>query len=46
MRIEIRNGRIVDPANGIDRSGTLYCADGKVAGVDRAPAQWRRCSWG
>jgi|SRR5688572_20861910 len=41
MRIEIRNGRIVDPANGLDRSGTLYCADGKVAGVDRAPAQWR-----
>jgi len=41
MRIEIRNGRIVDPANGVDRSGTLYCADGKVAGIDRAPAQWR-----
>ena len=23
MRTEIRNGRIVDPANGVDRIGTL-----------------------
>jgi dihydroorotase len=41
MNIEIRNGRIVDPANGIDRPGTLYSADGKVAALDRAPANWK-----
>ncbi len=40
MRIEIRNGRIVDPANGVDRLGTLCSADGKVVAVDRAPANW------
>jgi dihydroorotase len=41
MNIEIRNGRIVDPANGVDRTGTLYSADGSIAGIDRAPANWR-----
>jgi dihydroorotase len=40
MKIEIVNGRIVDPANGIDRAGTLYIAAGKVAGVGRAPPAW------
>lgn len=41
MKIEIRNGRIVDPANGIDRPATLYSADGRVAAIDRAPASWK-----
>lgn len=41
MNIEIRNGRIVDPANGVDRPGTLYCADGRIAAFDRAPADWK-----
>jgi dihydroorotase len=41
MKIEIRNGRIVDPANGVDRPGTLYSADGTIASVDRAPANWK-----
>lgn len=40
MRTEIRNGRIVDPANGVDRAGTLYVADGAIAAIDRAPANW------
>ncbi len=40
MKIEIRNGRLVDPKNGIDRKTTLYVAAGKVAGVDHAPAGW------
>jgi dihydroorotase len=40
MKIEIVNGRIVDPASGIDRAGTLYIAAGKVAGVGRAPSDW------
>ncbi|UCV28211.1 dihydroorotase [Ferribacterium limneticum] len=39
MNIEIKNGRVIDPKNGIDRSNTsLYIADGKVAGIGEAPA--------
>ena len=38
MNIEIKNGRLIDPANGVDRIATLYVADGKVAGIDIAPA--------
>ncbi|MDP3538489.1 MAG: dihydroorotase [Azonexus sp.] len=38
MNIEIRNGRVIDPKNGVDRSTTLFVADGKVAGLSDAPA--------
>lgn len=37
-RLRIRNGRIIDPANGIDRQGDLYVADKRVAAVGDAPA--------
>ena len=40
MKIEIRNGRLVDPKHGIDAQTTLYIAAGKVAAVGAAPAQW------
>jgi dihydroorotase len=40
MKIEIANGRIVDPAQGIDRVASLYVAAGKVAGVGTPPAGW------
>jgi len=40
VKIEIRNGRLVDPKHGIDRVTTLYIAAGKVAAVGAAPAQW------
>ena len=40
MKIEISNGRIVDPANGIDRTGSLFIAAGRIAGVGTAPAGW------
>ncbi|PZX13661.1 dihydroorotase [Palleronia aestuarii] len=30
----IRGGRVIDPANGIDREATLVVRDGKVAGLD------------
>ncbi len=36
MRIVIRGGRLVDPANGVDRSGDLCIADGRIAGFDLA----------
>ncbi|HTP99010.1 MAG TPA: dihydroorotase [Casimicrobiaceae bacterium] len=41
MNIEIANGRLIDPANGMDREASLYIAAGNVAGVGAAPAGWR-----
>jgi dihydroorotase len=38
VKIEIRNGRLVDPKHAIDRVTTLYIAAGKVAGIGEAPA--------
>ncbi len=38
MNIHIKNGRLVDPANGIDAVQDLFIADGKVAAVGSAPA--------
>ncbi|MGE5471685.1 MAG: dihydroorotase [Bacteroidota bacterium] len=38
MNIEIRNGRIIDPQNGIDRHTSLFVAGGKIAGLGDAPA--------
>ena len=41
MNIHIKNGRLVDPRNGIDAKNDLYLAAGKVAGVGRAPAGFK-----
>jgi dihydroorotase len=38
MNIEIKNGRIIDPKNGVDRNISLFIADGKVAGLGEVPA--------
>jgi len=40
MRIEIRNGRIVDPKNGVDRKGSLFLAAGRIVGVGAVPDGW------
>ncbi|MCC7327748.1 MAG: dihydroorotase [Burkholderiales bacterium] len=40
MKIEFANGRIVDPANGVDRIAPLYVAAGRVAAIGNAPAGW------
>ncbi len=40
MKIEIAHGRIVDPANGVDRVATLYVAAGRVAAIGAAPEGW------
>ncbi len=37
MKIAIRAGRLVDPANEVDRQADLFIADGKVVGVGRMP---------
>ena len=41
MKIEIANGRLIDPANRVDRVAALYIADGKVAAIGAAPSGWR-----
>jgi dihydroorotase len=41
VNIEITNGRLVDPAQGVDRVAPLYVAAGAVAALDAAPAGWR-----
>lgn len=37
MRIHIKGGRLIDPANQIDGRHDLYLADGQVAAIDTAP---------
>ncbi|HCY62311.1 MAG TPA: dihydroorotase [Oxalobacteraceae bacterium] len=38
MKIHIKQGRLIDPANGVDAQQDVYIADGKVAGIGAAPA--------
>jgi dihydroorotase len=38
MKLHIKNGRLIDPANGIDRVTDLFVAEGKVAAIGDAPA--------
>ena len=38
VRIVIENGRVIDPANKIDRLGSVYIIDGKIASVTNEPA--------
>ena len=38
MKLHIKNGRLIDPANGINALQDLYVVDGKVAGIGAAPA--------
>ena len=38
MKLHIKNGRLIDPANDIDARSDLYLADGKVAAIGAAPA--------
>lgn len=38
MNIEIKNGRLIDPKNQVDRNTSLFVADGRVAGIGEAPA--------
>lgn len=40
MKIHIKGGRLIDPANGIDAQQDLYLAAGKVVGVGKAPADF------
>ncbi|HVR92765.1 MAG TPA: dihydroorotase [Casimicrobiaceae bacterium] len=40
MKIEISNGRLIDPRDGIDRKTSVYIAAGKVAAIGAAPSAW------
>ncbi len=40
MKIEIANGRLVDPKHGVDRLASLYVAAGKVAAIGEPPPGW------
>jgi dihydroorotase len=37
MNLHIKNGRLIDPANGIDAIQDLFIADGKIAATGAAP---------
>ena len=37
MKIHIQNGRVIDPANGIDRKTDLFVAEGHIVGIDKVP---------
>lgn len=37
MKIHIKNGHLIDPANGIDANQDVFIAAGKIAGIGTAP---------
>ena len=37
MNYHIKNGRVIDPANGVDAVQDLFIADGKIAALGKAP---------
>lgn len=41
MKLHIKNGHLIDPANGIDAKKDLYIAAGKMIGVGQAPADFK-----
>ena len=40
MKIHIKNGHLVDPANGIDAKQDVFIAAGKIVGIGKAPADF------
>jgi len=41
MNIEIRNGRVIDPANNLDMVTTLFISNGRIAALGQAPAGFK-----
>lgn len=41
MNIEIKNGRVIDPATGSDAKQSLYIAGGDIAALGKAPAGFK-----
>ena len=40
MKLQIKNGRLIDPANNIDQVTDLFIADGRVVAIGNAPAEF------
>ena len=40
MRIKIANGRIIDPANKLDKKGDLFIENGKILSVNKKPPKF------
>lgn len=40
MKLHIKNGRLIDPANGIDAQQDVYIAGGKIVAIGKAPADF------
>lgn len=38
QNILIRNGRVIDPANGVDQIADVFVVDGRIAAIGQAPA--------
>ncbi|HET8608578.1 MAG TPA: dihydroorotase [Burkholderiales bacterium] len=41
MKIHIKNGRVIDPANGVDARRDVFVADGTIAAVGNAPSGFK-----
>lgn len=41
MNILITNGRVIDPASGLDRQGDVAIADGKILSIGNTPSDFR-----
>jgi dihydroorotase len=41
MKIHIKNGHLIDPANGIDAKQDVYIVDDKIAAIGQAPADFK-----
>ena len=37
MKIKIQNGRLIDKANLLDRTGDIYIADGHIIAINECP---------
>lgn len=40
MKLKISNGRVIDPASGLDKQTDVYIADGRIASVGSVPADF------
>jgi dihydroorotase len=41
VKIEIQNGRVIDPRHGVDRVASLWIADRQIAAIGAPPPGWR-----
>jgi dihydroorotase len=40
MKLKISNGRVIDPASGLDKLTDVYIADGRIAAIGNAPSDF------